>query len=184
MEEQIKQIAERLKGLRDVLEITVADAAKTCGIDEAKYLEYESGEMDIPVSVLHNMSRKYGIELSVLLTGDEPHMHQYSLTRKNKGESSDRSKAYKYQALANSFINRKAEPFEVTVSPKPEETEFFLNSHPGQEFNYVLEGRMKINIDGKEMILEVGDSIYFNSGLPHGMLALDGKDCRFLALIF
>ena len=184
MEEQIKQIAERLKGLRDVLKITVADAAKTCGIDEKKYLEYESGEKDLPVSILHKISHKYGVELSVLLTGDEPHMHQYSLTRKNKGENSNRSEAYKYKALANSFINRKAEPFEVTVSPKPKETAFSLNSHPGQEFNYVLEGRMKICIGEKEMILDAGDSIYFNSGLSHGMLALDEKDCRFLAVIF
>ena len=184
MEEQIKQIAERLKGLREILDISVADAANTCGIDEIKYLGYESGKEDIPVGILHSISRRYGIDLSVLLSGDEPHMRHYSLTRKNKGANFERTKAYKYQALASSFINRKADPFEVTVSPKPEGTAFFLNSHPGQEFNYIIEGRMKFCIDGKEMTLEAGDSIYFNSALPHGMLALDGKDCRFLALIF
>lgn len=183
MEEQLKQIAERLRGLREVLDISLADAAKTCAISETEYLGYESGEKDIPVGILHRMSRQYGVELSVLLTGDEPRMHHYALTRKNKGESSERFKAYKYEALAGSFINRKAEPFEVTVCPKPDGVGFSLNSHPGQEFNYVLEGRMKFSIDGKEMILEAGDSIYFNSGLPHGMLALDGSECRFLALI-
>lgn len=184
MEEQLRQIAARLKGLRDVLNISSAEAAKTCGIDEQIYLAYELGEKDIPVGVLHRMSQQYGVELSVLLTGNEPRMQHYSVTRKNKGESFERTKAYKYQALAGSFINRKAEPFEVTVCPKPAGTAFCLNAHPGQEFNYVLEGRMQFNIDGKVMILEAGDSIYFNSGLPHGMLALDNQDCRFLALIF
>jgi len=184
MEEQIRQIAERLRGLREVMEISVEDVAKTCGISIEKYCEYESGNVDIPISVLHNICRKYGVELTVLLTGQEPHMHSYSLVRKNQGIDVERSKAYKYQSLAHSFINRKAEPFLVTVEPKPVSTEFCLNTHPGQEFNYILKGRLKFNLDGKEMILEEGDSIYFNSGLPHGMLALDDKECQFLATIF
>jgi quercetin dioxygenase-like cupin family protein len=184
MEEQIRQIAERLRGLRDVLEISVEDVANTCGIGVEKYLEYESGKVDIPVSVLHNISQKYKVELTVLLTGEDPHMRHYSLTRKNMGVSVERTKAYKYQSLAQSFINRKAEPFLVTVEPKGERSEISLNTHTGQEFNYILKGRLKFNLGGKEMILEEGDSIYFDSGLPHGMLALDGKDCQFLALIF
>jgi transcriptional regulator with XRE-family HTH domain len=184
MEEQIKQIAERLKGLREVMEVTIEDAATACGITVEQYRAYESGNIDIPVSILHNISRKYGVELTVLLTGQEPHMRRYSLVRKDQGIGVERSKAYKYQSLAHSFINRKAEPFLVTVDPKPEATEISLNTHPGQEFNYILKGRLKINLGGKEMILEEGDSVYFDSGLPHGMLALDGKICQFLAVIF
>ena len=184
MEEQIRQIAERIRGLREVLDISVEDAATTCGISIEKYLEYESGKADIPVSVLHNISKKYNVELTVLLTGEDPHMHQYSLTRKNTGAAVERTKAYKYQSLAQGFINKKAEPFIVTVEPKPEGCCQSLNQHPGQEFNYILEGKLKFCLDGKEMILEEGDSIYFNSGLRHGMLALDEKPCRFLAIIF
>ena len=184
MEEQIRLIAERLKGLREVLNISVQDAAATCGIGEKKYLEYESGDVDIPVSVLHNMSRRYGVELTVLLTGEDPRMHHYSLTRKDTGIGVERRKEYKYQSLGHSFINRKAEPFLVTVEPKGKSAEFSLNAHPGQEFNYVLKGSMKISLDGKEMILEEGDSIYFDSGLPHGMLALNESKCVFLAIIF
>ena len=67
---------------------------------------------------------------------------------------------------------------------KPENAELNLNTHLGQEFNYVLKGKLKIHLGGKEMILEEGDSIYFNSGLPHGMVALDGNECKFLAVIF
>jgi len=183
MEEQIRQIAERLKGLRDVMDITAEDAAGACGISTEQYLAFESGKIDIPVSVLHNISHKYGVELTVLLTGQEPHMHRYSLVRKDQGIGVERTKAYNYQSLAYSFINRKAEPFIVTVEPKPESYEIKLNAHLGQEFSYILKGRLKINLGGKEMILEEGDSIYFDSSLPHAMVALDGVPCQFLAFI-
>jgi mannose-6-phosphate isomerase-like protein (cupin superfamily) len=184
MEEQIRQIAERLKGLRDVMDIATEDAAQTCGIPVEKYLEYESGNIDIPVSILHRMAHKYGIDLTVLLTGQEPHMRYYSLVRKNSGIDVERRQAYKYQSLAYHFINRKAEPFLVTVEPKPDKTAFCLNSHPGQEFNYILKGRLRFHLNGKEMVLDEGDSIYFDSGFPHGMLAMDGNECQFLAIIF
>jgi len=85
LEEQIRQIAERMKGLREVLELSVEEVAHTCGIPVEKYLEYESGKIDIPVSVLHRISQQYGVELTVLLTGQEPHMHRYSLVRKKQG---------------------------------------------------------------------------------------------------
>lgn len=184
MEEQIRQIAERLRGLREALAISAEEMASICDIETATYLDYESGQSDIPVSILHKIARKNGVELTALLSGQEPHMREYTLTRKNKGIGVERRNAYKYQSLAYNFINRKAEPFLVTVEPKPSYTQISLNAHSGQEFDYILEGRMRFVLNGKEMILEEGDSIYFDSGLPHGMLALDGNDCRFLAFIF
>ena len=86
MDEQIKQIAIRLKGLRDVLDLTTQDVAQACGISEEKYIALESGEQDIPVSILHQISLHYGIDLSALMFGDEPRMNAYFLTRKGKGE--------------------------------------------------------------------------------------------------
>jgi transcriptional regulator with XRE-family HTH domain len=182
MEEQIKQIADRLKGLREVLNISVDQAASTCGISAEQYLKYESGDFDIPVSILHRMARQYNFELTMLLSGEEPHMRSYSLTRNGKGIVVDRRIAYKYQSLAGNFLNRKAEPFLVVVEPK-DDNNVSYNSHPGQEFNYLIEGKMKYFIGEKEMTLYAGDSIYFDSGLPHGMLAQDGKTAKFLAII-
>jgi len=182
MEEQIKQIADRLREMREVLEIATDDAATTCAVTTEQYLNYESGEIDIPVSILHRMAQKYNFNLSSLLTGEEPLMHSYTLTRKDKGLSVDRQKAYKYQALAGNFQNRKADPFVVSVDPK-ENANVSFNTHPGQEFNYLIEGKLKIFIGSKEMILEPGDSIYFDSGIPHGMLAMENKPAKFLAII-
>jgi len=182
MEEQIKQIADRLRGMREVLEISIDAAAETCAITKEQYLNFESGQVDIPVSILHRMAQKYNFDITSLLTGEEPLMRSYTLTRKDKGIRIDRQKAYKYQALAGNFQNRKADPFVVTVDPK-EDANVSFNSHPGQEFNYLIEGQLKIFIGSKEMILEPGDSIYFDSGIPHGMLAMENKPAKFLAII-
>ena len=183
MNEQIKQIAERLAGLRDALEITPEEMAKVCNLTPEQYMKLESGTVDISVSVLHQISQAYGVELTTLMFGDEPKMSSYFVTRAGKGVSIERTKAYKYQSLASGFMNRTADPFIVTVEPKANDEPIHYNQHNGQEFNLVIEGRMLINIEGKEIILNQGDSIYFNSKLPHGMKALDGKTVRFLAVI-
>ena len=183
MNEEIKQIAERLKGLRDVLELSVEDIAGVCSISPEEYFKLESGTVDISVSVLHKISHAYGVELTTLMFGDEPKMSSYFVTRKGKGISVERTKAYKYQSLAAGFSKRKADPFMVTVHPKPDSEPIYQNSHEGQEYNYVISGRMQVQINEKDIILEEGDSIYFNSNLPHGMKALDGKEVKFLAII-
>ena len=142
MSDQIKQIAERLQGLRDVLELTPDEVAKSCQLSVEEYLGMESGEKDISVSALQKIARKYGIALDVLMFGEEPKMSCYFLTRCGSGVSVERTKAYKYQSLASGFRGRKADPFIVTVEPKPENTPIHFNSHEGQEFNLVIEGRM------------------------------------------
>ena len=182
MNENAKMIAERLKGLREIMDVSVEEAADKCGIPPKDYIEYEKGEKDIPVSVLHSMAHAYDFELTALLTGEEPLMSSYCVTRKGRGIAVDRRKSYKYQSLAGNFKGRKAEPFIVTVEPKEKE-ELALHGHNGQEFNYILEGRLMLIIDKKELILEPGDSIYFDSSKPHGMKALDGKNAVFFAAI-
>lgn len=183
MDEQIKQIAERLKGLRDALNLSVEEVAADCNFTVEEYQAIESGECDFSVSVLQRIARKYGITLDELMFGEEPKMKSYFLTRRGTGVSVERTKAYKYQSLASGFKGRKADPFIVTVGPKPENTPVYFNTHEGQEFNLVIEGRMLLNINGKELILNPGDSLYFDSSKPHGMLALDGKTVKFLAVV-
>ncbi len=183
MDEQIKQIAERLRGLREVLELKVEEVAKDCDLSVEEYNKAESGESDISVSMLQKIARKYGVALDALMFGEEPKMSSYFVTRAGMGTSIERTKAYKYQSLAAGFKDRIADPFIVTVEPKGEDCPMTFNSHTGQEFNLVVSGRMLISINGKELILDEGDSIYFDSKQPHGMKALDGKSVQFLAVI-
>ena len=181
MNEQVKQIAERLKGLRESLDLSVEEIAQQMNKPSTDIQLYESGEVDIPLSFLFDVSQKFGVNTSTLISGEEPRMVSYFLTRYEKGISVERNKAYKYQALASGYKHPKAEPFEVTVEANDQEVH--LNSHEGEEFNYVLEGRLLFRINGKELILNPGDSIYFDSSNLHGMKALDNKRVKFLAII-
>jgi len=184
MDEQIKQIGERLRGLRDVLDISLEEIASLCEISVEKYMKMESGESELSVANLQKIAKHYGVSLDVLMFGEEPKMSSYFLTRKGQGKSVERRKAYNYESLASGFRGRKADPFIVTVEPKPANTPKEMNSHNGQEFNMVLEGKMELTIGTKVLTLEEGDSIYFDATHPHGMRALEEKPVRFLAIIF
>ena len=181
MEDQLKQIGERLRGLRDVLDLTAEEVAETIGISVEKYEKKEAGELDITISNLMKIAHKYGVSTEELIFAESPHMKSYFVVRKGQGMSIERTKAYKYQSLVGGFVNHKADVFIVTVEPKPDAHTIYKNSHPGQEFNLVLEGKMELYIGGKTIVLEEGDSIYFDSTKPHGMLAIGDKAVKFLA---
>ena len=181
MNTQIKQIAQRLHGLRDALDLTTEVVASKCGISLEQYEKYETGNSDIPLSFLCDLAQTVGVETTALISGNDPHALAFSVTRKGTGTSVERNKVYKYQSLAHGFRFAKAEPFEVTVEPS--DKPIHLNSHIGQEFNLVLEGTMQLQIAGNDITLFKGDSIYFDSEKPHGMKALNGVKVKFLAVI-
>jgi transcriptional regulator with XRE-family HTH domain len=183
MSEQIKLIASRIKELREISEVSVQALAAELKISVETYLEYESGETDIPVSFLYQIANRFNVELAAILTGDAPKLHTYQLVRSGKGVSVERREHYKYHSLAYNFVGKRAEPFIVTVEPGADEEPVHYNSHKGQEFNYIIEGTLKIIINGRELIMSEGDSVYFDSSANHGMKALNGKQARFLAII-
>jgi len=181
MDDQLKQIGERLRGLRDVLDLTAEEVAAVIGVSVEKYLKIEEGEMDITISNLMKIAHKYGVSPEELMFAEAAHMKSYFVVRKGQGMSVERTKAYKYQSLVSGFVDHKADVFIVTVEPKPGARTIYKNTHEGQEFNLVLEGAMELYIGGKTIVLEEGDSIYFDSSRPHGMLAIGQKAVRFLA---
>lgn len=183
MQEKIKEIAARVRELREICGISPEEMADLVGISTDVYNKYENAEEDFPASILFEIAQHLKVDMTVLLTGENPRMHVFTVTRKDKGVSVDRRKDYKYQNLAANFIHKKAEPFVVKVDPKPENSQPSMNSHPGQEFDYVLEGTLKVIIHNNEIILEEGDSIFFDSNYAHGMQAVGGKPARFLAVI-
>ena len=183
MLEQIKQVADRVRELREIFSITAEKLAPELGISLEKYMAYENGAEDIPVSILYKIANRFGVELTELITGKNPRLQTYCLVRKGKGVSVERRKEYKYQSLAYNFINKKAEPFLVTVEPKPDDHPISYNTHPEQEFNYMLEGEMLLYIDDHEILLREGDSLFFDSSIRHGMRALGNKPAKFLAVI-
>jgi transcriptional regulator with XRE-family HTH domain len=183
MTEQIKQIAERIKEIREISGISSETLAGKLGIPADIYLNYESGNTDIPVGIIFKISELFNIELSVMLGGNNPKLHIYGIVRNGKGLKLERRKQYKYESLAYNFIHKKAEPFMVTVDPAVDNALLEFNSHPGQEFNYVVRGTMMTIIDGHEIILNEGDSIYFDSGYKHAMKAMNNEQVKFLAIV-
>ena len=183
METSIKQIGERLRGLREVLDIPVEEVAELCGISPEHYLKMEAGEADPSVYRLSKIAKRYGIALDVLLFGEEPRMSAYFLTRKDQGLGVERRKEYKYQSLASGFRGRRADPYMTQVDPLPEGENYHKNSHDGQEFNYIVEGEMELTIGEKTMVLHPGDSIYFDASQPHCMKALGGRPVKFLVVV-
>ena len=182
MKETIKDIGTRVKELRELSDFSAEEMANECGVSKQEYIKYENGEKDIPASVLYEIANKFEVDMGLLLTGEETRMNIFNVTRKGNGISVERRKQYKYENLGEKFIHKKGETFIVTVEPKDIDKPA-TNTHPGQEFNYILEGSLKLYIHDNEIVLNEGDSIFFDSTFEHAMKALNNKQARFLALI-
>jgi len=181
MTEQLKEIGQRLSALRDIAELTPGQFCEKTGITVQELAAYEKGERDFSFSFLYNAARILGVDVIDLMSGDSPHLSDWCLVRKGEGYAIDRRAAYKYNHLAFTFRNKKAEPFMVTVEPKDGTP--VLHSHEGQEFNWMVSGRMRFYIADKEYVMEPGDSVYFNASIPHAMKALDNTTVQFLAVV-
>jgi transcriptional regulator with XRE-family HTH domain len=182
MEQAYKDIAPRLRGLRDALDLSVEDLAAKTGISPEQLSIYEAGETEIPVGFLMKVAQACHVDLTVLISGVEPHLKGYSLVRRGEGLSVERRKDYDYKSLAYRFSGRKMEPFLITVPAKKPE-EMTQVSHSGQEFIHVMEGRLELRLGEEALELEPGDSLYFDSQTPHALRGLDGHHAVFLDVI-
>ena len=179
---QIQMIAMRITDLREILGLSQEEVASRSQVPLEDYILYEKGEKDLSFSNLFNIAETLGVDISDLLTGESPKLRGYILTRNGKGLAFDRRKQYHYQHLAYNFSHKLAEPFIVTVEQDSPGVEKQAHSHEGQEFDYVLEGYLRIILGGNELLLAPGDSVYYDSSLPHVMYAPEG-DCRFIAVV-
>ena len=180
MNENPSLIPGRIKELREILEISIQDMSRETRIPPDLYLKYENGELDIPISVLYNIASKLRTDVTVLITGEEARMESAAVCRKGKGVQIERYPGYEFSSLAYNFKHRTMEPLLVFLdSSKPTAAQV---CHSGQEFNYVIEGMMKVSVGKREYDLSEGDSIYFDARLPHGQRALNGS-ARFLTII-
>ncbi|MGE4297162.1 MAG: helix-turn-helix domain-containing protein [Desulfovibrionaceae bacterium] len=182
MEKGSKDVAARLRGLRDAMGFSREDMAEKTGASPENVKAYESGDAEIPVSYLMDVAHACGVDLTVLITGGESRLHDYCKVEAGRGLTVDRRKDYAYRNLAYTFTGRKMEPFLITVPPK-KEPELTFTTHAGQEFIYVLKGRLEVTLQENKVVLEPGDSLYFSSNTPHALRGLDGKNAEFLDVI-
>jgi len=183
MKEDTREIASRVKVLREIEEISAESLAKELGFEQAEYSSWEAGEKDFPVGALVEIAARFKVDLSELLTGAASKLKTFCVTRSNEAPEVSRRPMYGYWNLAYNFHRKRKEPFLVEASAETENKPISLNTHPGQEFNFVLEGRLLISISGHDIELGPGDCVYYDSSEPHGMKALGGKAARFLAIL-
>ena len=181
MNNQIKDIGMRLASLRDDMEISQEDMAKKLNVDLETYLAYERGDMDFSFSVIYKAAEILGVDVLDLISGNAPTISMCCMVKRGKGYSVKREDEYDYKHLAYTFRNKKAEPFLVTIAP--DEKPPVMHAHEGQEFNYVISGKMMLYIGDISYELEEGDSVYFDSSVPHAEVALGDREAQFIAVV-
>lgn len=182
MSDSVKQIAMRIQDLRESSDYTVEQMAQTLNVPEEEYRKYESGETDMPISFLVKLGEVFRVDMTELLTGQAPRLNTLSVTRAGKGRVTDCHDQYEYKNLAYNFIHRKIEPMYVVVDPEDNKT-LVPNSHDGQEFDYILSGSLHVVIGKNDLVLNPGDSVYYDSRTPHAMEAAGSEPVHFLAIV-
>ena len=182
MTEQLFEIGTRLKALRDIMDISAQNMAKIMSLSEEEYLAYEKGERDFSFSFLYNAANTLGVDVVEIISGESPKLTTCAIVRNGEGLDVMRHQAYDYKHLAFTFSHKKAEPFMVTVEPKDGEA-MTLHSHDGQEFVYIVSGEMEFLHNSVVYRLNSGDSVYFDSGLPHAMKAVGNQPLKFISVV-
>lgn len=185
MDKRIADTAQRLKGLRELEDISVSRMAKALDISEELYAEYESGVRDFPISFLHNCAKELGVDVVDIVTGESPKISGFTVVRTNERKPIERRKGFTYNHLNPNFKGKIVEAFEVfcPYSEAEHKMGIPLSVHKGQEMDFVLEGEMDIVVDGHTERLGPGDTMYMDSSMPHGMNAVGKEGCRFLAIV-
>jgi quercetin dioxygenase-like cupin family protein/DNA-binding XRE family transcriptional regulator len=183
MQEHIRRVAARVRELREIAGVPAEELARELRVSGEEYRAFEGGGADIPLGILCAIAARFNVELSALLTGEQPRLHVYSVVRAGKGPSVERRTEHRYQSLAPNFAHKKAEPFLVTIDPAPAGGGARAGNHPGQEFLYVLEGELAVHVDGHEVLLHPGDALYFDAGVPHTLRAAGAASARVLAVV-
>ncbi len=181
MKDIIRDIGNRVKELRELSDVSCEEIAGKLEITKEEYQLYEQGKKDIPVSILYEIARVLKVDMGLFVSGEETRMHLFHVTRAEKGRPIELREGYEGISLADRFRGKEAETLIVTI--KPLDVKPVMNSHTGQEFNYILEGSLKLYLDKHEIILNTGDSIYFDSKYEHTMEPLNNKQAKFLAVI-
>ncbi len=182
---KIKEMAARIRELREIQNLTTAQMAEKTGVSEAEYIECENGNKDLNFAFIYRCAQTLNVDVTSLIEGHTPKLVNYVYTKSGKGQRIEKAHGMTYYNLASAFKNRIAEPLFVrsTYSEEKQNKEIEVTTHAGQELDIVIEGKLKVQVGEHYEILEPGDSIYYDSSTPHGMIAVDGKDCTFYAIV-
>ena len=182
---QLLEVASRIREMREILGYSQNTMAQRTDLSLAEYKAYESGETDLPFSFIHKCALAFNIDITDLLEGHSTRLTSYTVTRKGHGQQTAKETGIDIQNLAPKFKNKIAEPYWVKYdySEELQSKPIQLATHAGQEFDIVISGSLLVQVGTNKEVLHEGDCIYYNSSTPHGMIAIDGKDCLFVAVV-
>lgn len=181
-----QDIANRIRSLREDSDLTIEDMAIATGRSPEEYAARESGEMDLTFTFVYKCAMKFGVDVVEILTGESPRLKHYSIVRAGEGLPLERSTDFHYLHKAPHFKDRLGEVFLVDVPYQPESQNepIHLSYHKGQELDYVLVGRLRFRFEDHFEEVGVGDTLFYDSGRGHGMIAIGGEDAQILAVVF
>lgn len=179
---QLREVAERIKELREIAGYSQEQMAKKTEVSLDEYIKLENGETDFGFTFIYKCADIFSVDIKDLLEGSSPNLNLYTVTKKGEGLRIYRNTGFVYDNLAPRFKGKLVEPFYVTI-PYDANREPAHSSHEGQEIDVVLKGSLEIEINGRKEILKEGDTIYYNSSYPHALRALGGRDCKIYAFV-
>ncbi len=182
---QLLEIAQRIRELREILGINIETMASGTEVSIDRYKQYESGTVDLPFTFMHKCAKVLGVEITDLLEGHSAKLSGYTVTRRGNGLVTASEDGITIQDMAPMFRQKLATPYWVTYqySEDLQDEPIHTTTHDGQEFNLVIKGSVRIRVGDHEEVLNEGDSIFYKSSTPHGMIAINGEDAVFLSMI-
>ena len=180
-----KEVAARIRELRLITGLSIEEMAQRTDLTAEEYTQCEEGNRNLSIAFLYRCTLSFGVDMGDLLEGKSPKLRSYALTRKGEGQRIEEAHHMVGYNLASGFRNRIALPLymEIAYRPGAEYEDIQLVTHEGQECDIVIRGHMRIQIGGHTEVLHPGDCIYYDSATPHGMIAVDGEDCAFYAIV-
>ena len=185
LDDKIKEMAGRIKTLREIEDISIPEMAKKTDVSVEEYTACEEGKSDLSFAFIYRCAIAFNVDVTDIIEGTSPRLASFTVTRKGKGQKIEQAHGMEYFNLASAFKNRIAEPLLVNAEYKPnaEEQEIEVTTHDGQECDIVVSGSLEVKVGDHSVTLNEGDSIYYDSATPHGMVAIGGKDCVFYAIV-
>ncbi|MCL2339803.1 MAG: cupin domain-containing protein [Actinomycetia bacterium] len=183
-------VGKKITELRESLRLTDAELAERSGADVSVIQGIEAGDLVPSLAPLIRITRALGVRLGTLLDDDENlgpalvRAADYTESQRLQTlETHSDAGGLVFHALAEGKAARHMEPFYITLSPVAA-TSHELSAHEGEEWLFVLEGPLEVQYGQEITVLATGDSIYYDSIVPHQVRSHDGSAARFVACVY
>ena len=182
---KIQEMAGRIRALREIMGFTPHEMAAKTDVSVEEYLLCEEGKSDLNFAFIYRCSLALGVNVTDIIEGHSPRLRSYTVTRQGGGQEISEAHGMTYYNMAYAFKNRIAEPLYVKseYDAEAQTRDIELTTHAGQELDIIISGKLTVQIGEHRETLSAGDTIYFDSSTPHGMIAADEAGCEFYAIV-